>query len=119
MKWMIAKGIVKKKNIHPYLILFCLYNQKRKTGVRIEVYNKPKGRKTEFKKKYRMANGKYLLILIRLAIQSAGFPVFSGRNYTFCYRRNNRFPADETMFFKNCSLFLSLFRCRKQYERKK
>ena len=93
MKWMIANGIVKKKNIHPYLILFCLYNQKRKTGVRIEVYNKPKGRKTEFKKKYRMANGKYLLILIRLAIQSAGFPVFSGRNYTFCYRRNNRFPA--------------------------
>jgi hypothetical protein len=32
------------------------------------VYNKPRGKKTELKKKYRMANGKYLLILIGFGI---------------------------------------------------
>jgi hypothetical protein len=38
-----------------------------------------------------MANGKYLLILVRLAILSEDLPVFSVRNYTFCYKLNNRF----------------------------
>jgi hypothetical protein len=56
-----------------------------KTGVRMVVYNNPNGRKTELRKKYRMANGKYLLILVSLAILSEDLPVFSVRNYTFCH----------------------------------
>jgi hypothetical protein len=88
---MYAKGIVRIKNTHQYSILFCLYNHMRKTGVRIVVYSNPNGRKTEFRKKYRMANGKYLLILVGLAILSEDLPVFSDRNYTFCDKLNNRF----------------------------
>ena len=88
---MYAKGIVRIKNTHRYLILFCLYSHMRKKGVSNVVYSNPNGRKTELRKKYRMANGKYLLILIRLAILSADLPVFSVRNYTFCYKPNNRF----------------------------
>jgi hypothetical protein len=86
-----AKGIVRIKNTHPYSILFCLYNHTRKRGVSNVVYNNPNGRKTELRKKYRMANGKYLLILVRLAILSEDLPVFSVRNYTFCYKLNKRF----------------------------
>jgi hypothetical protein len=88
---MYANGIVRIKNIHPYLILFCLYNHIRKNGVSNVVYSSPKGRKTELRKKYRIANGKYLLILVRLAILSADWAFFSVRNYTFCYKLNNRF----------------------------
>jgi hypothetical protein len=46
-----AKGIVMRKKIQPYCNLFCLYSQNRKKGVSIVVYSRPKGKKTELKKK--------------------------------------------------------------------
>ena len=63
-------------------------------GVSKVVYSNPKGRKTELRKKYRMANGKYLLILVGLAILLGDLPFFSVRNYTFCYKRSNRFEPE-------------------------
>jgi len=63
--------MVRRKKTHRYCTLFWQYNQKRKKGVRIDVYSKPKGKKTELKKKYRIARGKYLLMLI-------GFAMFNG-----------------------------------------
>lgn len=114
-----ANGIVRRKKTHPYCILFSLYSQKRKKGVNIDVYSKPRGRKTELRKKYRMANGKYLFILVGFAIHSAGLPGFSSRNYTFCYKRDHRLSHIMKSIFKTCSLFLSLFRCQKLYERMK
>src|SRR5665213_1174140 len=99
-----ARGIVMRKKTHPYCILFCLYSQKRKTGVSIDVYSKPKGRKTELKKKYRIANGKYLFILVGFAIRQRVCPVSPAETTHFVARRNNRFDHVLKPIPKICSL---------------